>query len=123
MCHFYTSPNLWKTRSALSGTLGTPTQEGSPYLIIEEMYGVIIKLQGQGLQEGDIVCHDLLIGEVKLMDDDGVHMVVRQQVICVQEERRGTAHKRMLEGAVVLDAGHRDTYRVRSRDLCSQKVC
>lgn len=52
-----------------------------PHLIVEEVHGVVVEFKWQGLEEGDIVGHDLLIGEVKLVDDDGVHVVVWQEVI------------------------------------------
>ena len=52
-----------------------------PYLVVEEVYSVVVQLEGQRFEEGDVIGHDLLIREVKLVDDDGVHMVVRQQVI------------------------------------------
>ena len=42
---------------------------------------MVVQLEGQRFEEGDVIGHDLLIREVKLVDDDGVHMVVRQQVI------------------------------------------
>lgn len=42
---------------------------------------MVVELEGQRLKEGDVVGHDLLIGEVKLVDDDGVDVVVGQQVI------------------------------------------
>ena len=56
--------------------------EGPPsHLVVEEVHGVVVELEGQRLQEGDVIGHDLLIGEVELVDDNGVHVVVRQQVI------------------------------------------
>lgn len=33
----------------------------SPHLVVEEVYSVVVKFQRQGLQEGDVVRHDLLI--------------------------------------------------------------
>ena len=42
---------------------------------------MVVELEGQGFQKGDVVSHDLLVREVKLVDDDGVDMVVRQEVI------------------------------------------
>lgn len=51
------------------------------HLIIEEVNCVIIELEGQGLQERNVVGHNFLITEVKLVNNDGVHMVVGQQVI------------------------------------------
>lgn len=59
-----------------------------PHLIVEEVHGMVVEFEWQGLEEGDIVGHDLLVREVKLVDDDGVHVVVRQQVICEEKEKR-----------------------------------
>lgn len=42
---------------------------------------MVVEFERQGLEEGDIVGHNLLVREVKLVDDDGVHVVVRQEVI------------------------------------------
>lgn len=47
---------------------------------------MVVELEGQGLEEGDVVGHDLLVGEVKLVNDDGVDVVVGQQVICDKEK-------------------------------------
>ena len=41
-----------------------------PHLIVEEVYSVVVQLEGQRFQEGDVVGHDLLIREVKLVDDN-----------------------------------------------------
>lgn len=51
------------------------------YFIIEKVYGVSIELQRKSLEEGYIIRHHLLIAEVKFMDNDGVNMVVGEQVI------------------------------------------
>ena len=51
------------------------------HLVVEEVHSVVVQLEGQRLQEGDVVGHDLLVGEVKLVDDDGVDVVVGEQVI------------------------------------------
>lgn len=45
-------------------------------LIIEEVDGVCVQLEGQSLEEGDVVRHHLLVAEVKLVDDDGIDVVV-----------------------------------------------
>ena len=42
---------------------------------------MVVEFERQGLEEGDVVGHDLLVGEVKLMDNDGVNVVVGQEVI------------------------------------------
>lgn len=64
-----------------SGTL----QE--PYLVVEEMNGVAVEFQWQRLQKGNVVGHDLLVGEVKFMHDDGVDVVIRQQVVCRKQQQ------------------------------------
>ena len=51
------------------------------YLVVEEVYGVLVEPEGERLEEGDIVGHDLLVREVELVHDDGVHVVVGQQVV------------------------------------------
>ena len=51
-------------------------------LVVEEVDGVPVEVEGQGLKEGDVVGQDLLIREVQLQDDDGVDVVVGQQVVC-----------------------------------------
>lgn len=52
-----------------------------PNLIVEEVHCVVVEFQGQGLEEGDIVRHDLLIWEIKLVHDYWVDVVVGQKVI------------------------------------------
>lgn len=47
-----------------------------PHLVVKEVHGVVVELERQSLKEGDVVGHDLLVREVKLVDDDGVHVVV-----------------------------------------------
>ena len=43
----------------------------------------------EGFKEGDVVGHDLLVGEIKLVHDNGVHVIVGQQVVntCLIPER------------------------------------
>lgn len=81
-------PLYFTILSILLFSLSTPTPPASlgPHLIVEEVHSVIVEFQWQGLEEGDVVGHDLLVREVKLVDDDGVHVVVRQEVIW--EEKR-----------------------------------
>ncbi len=52
------------------------------YLVVEEVDGVFVEPEREGLEEGDVVSHDLLVREVELVDDDRVDVVVRQQVVC-----------------------------------------
>ena len=51
------------------------------YLVVEEVDGVLVQPEGQRFEEGDIVGHDLLVAEVELVHDDGVHVVVGQQIV------------------------------------------
>ena len=51
------------------------------YLVVEEVDGVLVESEGEGLEEGDVVGHHLLVREVELVDDDRVHVVVGEQVI------------------------------------------
>lgn len=49
-----TRPKKYQTRFLTKSTAW-------PHLIVEEVHCVVVELQGQGLEEGDIVRHDLLI--------------------------------------------------------------
>ena len=51
------------------------------YLVVEEVDGVLVQPEGEGLEEWDVVGHDLLVGEVELVNDDGVDVVIGQQII------------------------------------------
>jgi len=51
------------------------------YLVVKEVDCMLVQPEGEGLEEGDVVGHDLLVGEVELVHDDGVDVVVGQQVI------------------------------------------
>ena len=44
--------------------------------VIEEVDGVLIKVKGEGLEEGDVVGQDFFIREVQLEDNDGVDVVI-----------------------------------------------
>ena len=46
------------------------------------MYGMFVEPEGERLQEGDVVGHDLLVGEIELVDDDGVDVVVGEEIVC-----------------------------------------
>ena len=48
---------------------------------------MLVESEGEGLEEGDVVSHHLLVGEVELVHDDRVDVVVRQQVICKKSTR------------------------------------
>lgn len=69
-----------------------------PYLVVKEMHSVIVELQRERLQEGDVVGHDLLVREVEFMHNDGVDVVIRQQVVwrrkqAIKAERDKSASK------------------------------
>ena len=51
------------------------------YLVVEEVDGVFVQPEGEGLEEWDVVGHDLLVREVELVNDDRVDVVVGQQII------------------------------------------
>ena len=49
--------------------------------IVEEVDGVLVEVEGEGLEEGDVVGQHLLIREVQLQHYDGVDVVVGEEVI------------------------------------------
>lgn len=51
------------------------------YLVVEEVHCVIVEFQRQRFQKGDIVGHDFLIREVKLVHNDGINVIIGQQII------------------------------------------
>ena len=59
-------------------------------LVVEEVYCVRVELERESLQERYVVCQYLLIREVQFQDNDGVYMVVGQEVIY---RRRGTNYR------------------------------
>jgi hypothetical protein len=50
-------------------------------LIVEEVNGVRVEFEAECFEEADVVRHDLLVGEVEFVFDDGVHVVVGQEVV------------------------------------------
>ena len=50
-------------------------------LTIKEMHSVAVQLEGQSLQEGNIIRHHFLVAEVELVYDDGIDVVVGEQVV------------------------------------------
>jgi len=46
------------------------------HLVIEEMYCMAVQLEGESFEEGNVISQNLLIGEVKLVNDDGVDVVI-----------------------------------------------
>ena len=57
------------------------TRRRHSHLVIEEVDRVRVQLQRERLQKGDVVGHHLLVGEVKLVHDDRVDVVVGEQVV------------------------------------------
>lgn len=51
-------------------------------LVVEEVDGVLVEMEGKGLEEGDIIGQHFLIGEIQLQHNDGVDVVVGEKVIC-----------------------------------------
>jgi len=49
--------------------------------IVEEVNGVLVEPEGESLEERDVVSHHLLVRKIKLVHDDGINVVVAQQVI------------------------------------------
>ena len=45
------------------------------------MHSVAIQLERQSLQEGNIIRHHFLVAEVELVHDDGIDVVVGEQVV------------------------------------------
>ena len=52
-----------------------------PHLIVKEVDGMFVQSEGECLEEGDVVGHHLLVGEVELVNDYGVDVIVGEQVI------------------------------------------
>lgn len=52
------------------------------HLVVEEVNGVFVEFEGEGLEEGDVVGQHLLVREVQLQDNHGVHVIVGEQVVC-----------------------------------------
>ena len=51
------------------------------YLVEEEVDGMCIELEWESLQEGDVVCQHLFIGEVKFVNNYRIDMVIWKQEI------------------------------------------
>lgn len=60
-------------------TRATPAK--TPYLVVEEVHCVVVKFQRQSLQKWNIVRHDFLIREVEFMHNDGIDVIIGEQVI------------------------------------------
>lgn len=42
---------------------------------------MIIEFQGKSFQKWDVICHDLLIRKVKFVDNNRIHIVIREQIV------------------------------------------
>lgn len=45
-------------------------------LIVEEVYSVFVQLEGESLEERDVVGKNLLIGKIQLENDDRIDVIV-----------------------------------------------
>lgn len=54
---------------------------GGANLVVEEVDGVSIELKRQCLKERYVVGHNLLVREIQFQNDNGVDMIVREQII------------------------------------------
>ncbi len=54
-------------------------------LVTEEVYGVGVELERERLEEGHVISKHLFIREIQPQDNDGVHVIVRQEIICVDK--------------------------------------
>ena len=50
-------------------------------LVVEKVNGMLVELERERLQKGDVISEHLFVGKVKLVYDDGVDVVVAQQVV------------------------------------------
>ena len=51
------------------------------------MNGVFVEPEGERLQEWDVVRHDLFVGEIELVDDDGVDVIVGEKIVCKDRKK------------------------------------
>ena len=63
---------------------------------------MFVEPEGEGLQEGDVVRHDLLVGEIELVDDDGVDVVVGEEIVCKDGKKKRLT---LLPAHLARDAG------------------
>ena len=45
-------------------------------LVVEEVYGVFVEFERESLEEGDVVCKNLFVGEIQLENDDRIDMII-----------------------------------------------
>ncbi len=45
-------------------------------LVVEEVYGVFVELEGEGLEEGDVVGKNLLVREIQLENDYRIDVII-----------------------------------------------
>ena len=55
----------------------------SKYLSEEELHSARIEFQRERLQQRNVVLENLVVREVEIMHNELVHMIVRQDVICL----------------------------------------
>ena len=51
------------------------------YFIVEEVDGVFVQSKGQGLEKRDIVSHHFLIRKIKFVYNNGIDVIIGQQII------------------------------------------
>ena len=71
-------------------------------LVVEEVDGVLVEMEGERLEEGDVIGQHFLIGEIQLQHNDGVDVVVREKVICKGEGFGGGVMMNFPSGGVEL---------------------
>lgn len=49
--------------------------------VVEEVDGVLVEVEGEGLEKGDVVGKHFLVREVQLQHNDGVDVIVGKEVI------------------------------------------
>lgn len=89
-------------------------------LVVEEVDGVRVQLQAQRLQEQHVVAHDVLVGEVELVHDYRVDVVVAEQVVCgggmLERDDNGMSTIELTETGLVPDVLKEDVQRLQQLD-------
>ena len=72
-----------RARTQLANYSNTLYKTGQEYthFVVKEVDGVLVQPEAEGLEEGDVVGHDLLVGEVELVNNDGVDVVVGEEIV------------------------------------------
>lgn len=50
--------------------------------VVEKVDCVRVQLQTERLQKENVIAHNVLVGKVELVNDDGVDVIVAQKIIC-----------------------------------------